>query len=169
MANRFQSVDKESYWRWHIDVQAAGSVSIRAYCGKHGLSEPSFYAWRRKIQNQDAGQDSSSDSQPESQALTSAGRSRVRSEGPGHQQKSRSGNRHPSVPSKVHSLQPSSGTGLVALDIIGTANPILEIEGPGGVVIRLREDVSKEALQRVIAACQVNHSAAAGRGEERSC
>jgi|GEM_PF-2080892 len=169
MANRFQSVDKESYWRWHIDVQAAGSVSIRAYCGKHGLSEPSFYAWRRKIQNHDAGQDSTSDSQPGSQALIFADWSRVGSEERGHQKRSRSGNRHPYVRAKVDSLQPPTGTGLVALDIIETANHILEIEGPGGVVIRLREDVSNEILQRVIAACQLSHSAAAARGEERSC
>jgi hypothetical protein len=35
-----------------------------------------------------------------------------------------------------------------------TPNPTLEIECPGGPVIRLREDVSLEVLQRVMTACQ---------------
>ncbi len=169
MAIRFQSVDKESYWRWHVDMQAAGSVSIRAYCGKHGLSEPSFYAWRRKIRNRDAGQDLLSDSQPESHAPTSAKTTRHGPDEPLHPMRSRSLNGRPSIRSKVDSLQPSTGTGLVALDIIETANPILEIEGPGGVVIRLREDVSAEVLQRVIAACRLSQAFAAAHAEERSC
>ena len=35
MAKRFQSAEKDSYWRWHVDMQAAGGLSVRAYCG-HG-------------------------------------------------------------------------------------------------------------------------------------
>ena len=57
MAKRFQSADKDSYWRWHVDMQAAGGVSVRAYCGRHGLSEPTFYTWRRKIHERDSGHD----------------------------------------------------------------------------------------------------------------
>ena len=169
MANRFQSSEKESYWRWHVDTQAVGSLSVRAYCGKHGLLEQSFYAWRRKIQTRDSGHDFPPGSQPESQSLISEIGSRNRSAETGQDETSRSNKRHLSVCSNGDSLQPSIGTRLVALDIIETAGPTLAIEGPGGIVIRLREDVSVEVLRRVIAACQLSHSTAAARSQERSC
>jgi hypothetical protein len=52
----------------------------------------------------------------------------------------------------------SSSAGLVAVEIVGEtsvgATPTLEIECPGGAVIRLREEVSVDVLQRVMRACQ---------------
>jgi hypothetical protein len=52
--------------------------------------------------------------------------------------------------------------GLIAVEIVGdvasrlTVSPTtLEIECPGGAVVRLREDVSVEVLQRVMVACQL--------------
>jgi hypothetical protein len=54
----------------------------------------------------------------------------------------------------------SSSAGLVAVEIVGetsvraTITPTLEIECPGGAVIRLREEVSVDVLQRVMRACQ---------------
>lgn len=44
---------KEQVWRGHIERQAAGRLSIRAYCAQHGVSEPSFYAWRRELARRD--------------------------------------------------------------------------------------------------------------------
>ena len=71
----------------------------------------------------------------------------------------------------------SDGVGLVALEIVGgaspqpmeaTASPTLEIVFPGGVVIRLREEVSAEVLRRVIGASEPSlRGAAESRGEDR--
>jgi hypothetical protein len=47
--------------------------------------------------------------------------------------------------------------GLIAVQIVGepsTPRQTLEIECAGGPVVRLREDVSAEVLQRVMAVCQ---------------
>lgn len=40
---------KERFWRGHVGEQAAGGLSVRLYCERHGLTEPSFYAWRREL------------------------------------------------------------------------------------------------------------------------
>ena len=69
MANRCRSSEKEAYWRWHVEIQAAGSLSIRGYRRKHGLSEPSFHAWRRELKKRDAEQNLSRRSQPVSRAI----------------------------------------------------------------------------------------------------
>lgn len=44
---------KEQFWRGHVARQAAGAFSIRAYCERHSLTEPSFYAWRRELARRD--------------------------------------------------------------------------------------------------------------------
>ncbi len=45
---------KEQFWREHVRRQAAGTLSVRRYCERHELSEPSFYAWRRELARRDA-------------------------------------------------------------------------------------------------------------------
>jgi hypothetical protein len=169
MAERFHCAEKDSYWRWHVDMQAAGGLSVRAYCGQHGLSEPTFYAWRRKIHERDSGHDLLPVSRLQNRSPRSATRAAIQSEETDGRQTPLTANGRLSAGSKDGSPQPFAGTGLIALDIIDTANATLEIEAPGGVVIRLREDVSAEVLQRVIAACQLSEPAAAARGQERSC
>lgn len=169
MARRVQSAEKESYWRWHVDMQAAGDLSVRAYCGEHGLSEPTFYAWRRKIQDWDSGHERLPVSRLQKVSPGSATRPAVRSEETGGREAPQTAIERLSARSKDGSPQRFAGTGLIALDIIDSATPSLEIEAPGGVVIRLREDVSVEVLRRVIAACQLSHSTAAARSQERSC
>jgi hypothetical protein len=56
-------------------------------------------------------------------------------------------------------------------DVVPMASPTLEIQCVGGAVVRLREDVSTEVLQRVIAACQQVHRTTRVVGSEqvRSC
>ena len=62
--------------------------------------------------------------------------------------------------SELTDLPRSNTAGLIAVEIVGessplmTARPMMEIECPGGPVIRVREDVSAEVLQRVIGSCQ---------------
>ena len=163
MADDFRVAVKEEFWRFHLERQAAGDVSIGAYCRKHGLAESSFYFWRRKIERRDAVPIRSSRRSPQrDQVSQSPGRSRIRSIAPVVSC---------SVPTEAPSRcerSPSERIGLVALEIVGdasqqsqvtTASSTLEITCPSGVVIRLREEVSSEVLQRVIVACEQRHRA----------
>ena len=49
-----RSVAKERLWRRHVAQQARSKLSVRQYCGQVGLSEPSFYAWRRELAERDS-------------------------------------------------------------------------------------------------------------------
>jgi hypothetical protein len=40
---------KERFWRDHLRGWHASGLRIRAYCVRHHLAEPSFYAWRRTL------------------------------------------------------------------------------------------------------------------------
>ena len=46
---------KESKWRRHVAGQVTGGLPVRAYCRARGLSENSFYWWRRELQRRDQG------------------------------------------------------------------------------------------------------------------
>jgi transposase-like protein len=43
--------DKERYWRRQVREWEQSGLSVRAFCEEHGVSEPSFYAWRRTLQD----------------------------------------------------------------------------------------------------------------------
>jgi hypothetical protein len=69
----------------------------------------------------------------------------------------------------------SASSGLIAVQIVGessisASSRTMEIECPGGAVIRLREDISAEVLQRVMQACQQVQANGGGvSGSVRSC
>lgn len=44
----------EQRWRQRLDRWQRSGLSIRAFCQRHHLSEPSFYAWRRTLQLREA-------------------------------------------------------------------------------------------------------------------
>lgn len=44
---------KEHYWRGVLLHWQRSGQRVRSYCLQHGVSEPSFYAWRRTIQERD--------------------------------------------------------------------------------------------------------------------
>ena len=48
MAGR-KSAEKALRWREILRRQADSGVSIREFCATEGLSEPSFYAWRKRL------------------------------------------------------------------------------------------------------------------------
>lgn len=48
MAGR-KSAEIALRWREILGRQAASGVSIREFCATEGLSQPSFYAWRKKL------------------------------------------------------------------------------------------------------------------------
>lgn len=45
---------KEQHWRRWIDHWQRSGLSVRAFCDCHQLAVPSFYAWRRTLQQRDA-------------------------------------------------------------------------------------------------------------------
>ncbi|WP_406700896.1 IS66 family insertion sequence element accessory protein TnpA [Singulisphaera sp. Ch08] len=54
MANTKRDATKEAFWRDAIGRQAQSGLSVREFCRRHGLSEPSFYERRRTYQERDA-------------------------------------------------------------------------------------------------------------------
>jgi transposase-like protein len=51
-----RDVRKEQQWRQRMEEWRASGLSVRAFCTRHGLSQPSFYAWRRELQRRDTEQ-----------------------------------------------------------------------------------------------------------------
>jgi transposase len=49
MASVQRNRTKEQYWRGHLEAWRRSGQSVRGYCRDEGLSEPSFYAWRRVL------------------------------------------------------------------------------------------------------------------------
>ena len=54
MANTKRDATKEAFWRDAIRRQAASGLSVREFCRRHRLSEPSFYERRRTYRERDA-------------------------------------------------------------------------------------------------------------------
>ena len=49
MARKTRS-EKELHWRELVNRQAGSGLSVRQFCAKQRISEPSFYAWRKRLQ-----------------------------------------------------------------------------------------------------------------------
>ena len=45
---------KEQQWRRWIQQWQHSGLSVRGFCARHDLAEPSFYAWRRQLQQRQA-------------------------------------------------------------------------------------------------------------------
>lgn len=45
---------KEQHWRRWIQQWQASGLTVRAFCARHALAVPSFYAWRRQLQHREA-------------------------------------------------------------------------------------------------------------------
>ena len=44
---------RESYWRQVVGRREESDLTTRAFCAKEGVSENSFYAWRRELSKRD--------------------------------------------------------------------------------------------------------------------
>ena len=53
MAKQQRDTHKEAFWRSKIQLWKDSGLSVRAFCRKHHLSEPSFYSWRAVIAQRD--------------------------------------------------------------------------------------------------------------------
>ena len=43
------STEKREFWSWVLSEHAGSGLSVRNFCRREGLSEPSFYQWRKKL------------------------------------------------------------------------------------------------------------------------
>ena len=50
---RNRNPGKERFWRRMVREWRRSGLCVRAFCAQHGLSEPSFYAWRRIVAERD--------------------------------------------------------------------------------------------------------------------
>ncbi len=55
--------DRQQFWQMVIETWQASGLSVRQFCKDEGLSEPSFYFWRKKLTKTDT-------SEPDSQKDT---------------------------------------------------------------------------------------------------
>jgi transposase len=44
---------KEQHWRQLLERWQRSGLSVRAFCRRHHLAEPTFYAWRRALREGD--------------------------------------------------------------------------------------------------------------------
>src|SRR4051812_5337336 len=56
MAETQRDPTKEAFWRDAFRRQADSGLPVREFCRRHRLNEPSFYGWRRTLQERDARQ-----------------------------------------------------------------------------------------------------------------
>jgi len=49
MARGLRDPTTEQHWRHHLAAWRQSGLTVRAYCRAEGLSEPSFYSWRRTL------------------------------------------------------------------------------------------------------------------------
>lgn len=54
MAGGKRSGERERLWRDVLRRQASSRLSVAEFCRREGLSQPSFYAWRRTIVQRDS-------------------------------------------------------------------------------------------------------------------
>jgi hypothetical protein len=54
---RQSSVEKEEFWRLALQEHSRSGLTIKAFCLQQGISQPSFYAWRRIIKDRDQNAD----------------------------------------------------------------------------------------------------------------
>ncbi len=52
---RKKSVEKERHWREILQRQSGSGLSVRRFCAGEGISEPSFYAWRKRLRERSDG------------------------------------------------------------------------------------------------------------------
>ena len=53
-----RSAEKERFWRSRIVDQQQSALSVKEYCQRESISQPSFYAWKRKLKEREVQSDS---------------------------------------------------------------------------------------------------------------
>lgn len=51
-----RDADKERFWRGCVTRWRSSGLSVREFCRREALSEPSFYSWRRELARREEGE-----------------------------------------------------------------------------------------------------------------
>ncbi len=107
---------KEQLWRERVARQSRSKLSIREYCARAGVSEPSFYAWRRELARRDA---LASQAVPVEPKITSS--------------QAKAAPRKPTASQRKANSAPR----FLPVKIAATAAPQVEILLPSGLIVRV--------------------------------
>ena len=44
-----KETDQRQFWQMAVEAWQASGLSVRQFCKQEGLSEPSFYGWRKRL------------------------------------------------------------------------------------------------------------------------
>ena len=47
-------IEREALWQRRLEEQTGSGLSVRAYCRRESITEPSFYDWRRRLGQREA-------------------------------------------------------------------------------------------------------------------
>ena len=50
-----QADSRREYWRQQVALQEQSGQSVKAFCQSRGLTEQSFYWWRKRLEESDTG------------------------------------------------------------------------------------------------------------------
>ena len=50
---RKKSVERELHWEAMLNRHSDSRLSIREFCAQEGISQPSFYSWRKKLRERE--------------------------------------------------------------------------------------------------------------------
>lgn len=48
------TADRNEYWRARVAEQEGSGVPVAQFCKEHGISEQSFYVWRKRLREEQA-------------------------------------------------------------------------------------------------------------------
>jgi len=134
MARGFPGESKERFWRRLLQEWRQSGQSVRAFCSAQAVSEPSFYAWRRRLTQRD-----------QQQATTRR---------PARKHPAEATDQRPSTglfaPVRlIHAAAPSArGHGA------DTASPSLEVLCRGGRIVRVAAGFDPAAVRALVAALE---------------
>ncbi len=137
-----RSVRRSSYWRSVFEQHAESCLSIRRFCQQNGISQSTFYAWRKKL-NQES-------------SLASSGRTGTskRMSGDKSSTKQPTGVKNTSPSTRRDDPQASnSTTSFVAVKFpaaseLADSEPI-EVVHPLGYVVRVGSGANLDCLARI--------------------
>ena len=142
MAKSKRSAENEAFWRWIMEEQQRSGLTVRAFCQREGIAEPSFYGWRREIKRRDASNGLGRPIAVDVSAQDGADEKRS----------------HPSAPAgeRQHPQQ------LIPVDVVdlvsnGGSPPPIEVLTPSGFTLRVPQDIQPQRLDgllKVVASCQ---------------
>ena len=133
---------KERFWRRMVRRWQGSGLTVRVFCNRFALSEPSFYAWRRILTQRDR----------EAGASSHSGRPGACQDGSDQLGANRRAKTAPDTPSEMPRFVPVH---VIVDDAAGSPPaPSIEVVLASGTLIRVPRGVDRQTLADVIAALE---------------